>query len=274
MPQDIEGIIQNVSHIFYLSGDSKSFLIQVNQNFVLIRLSGKRSGDMDPILVKLQTDPNSYYGRKVSIRKVSKSTLKLGDDSHKILLYSEAKSSIQFVTEEVSKLEKTAHLVTYEGTVTNDQFIQAGIFILDKKVLVVMSALCVITNVKPVENGQKIVIRNAHLKKFGENRVGLLLCAKSRMIHLNTPESFHVSKSALKKFESNVIIQHCLNLKLSAKQIFAFYNSLDHLESLVSDLKRKYLLENSDFPQDVFDFLEFDRVDKVRMSVPISMIDQ
>lgn len=272
---DIQGTIQTISHVFYLSG-SKCFFIQVDEDFVMIQLSGVRTRDLDPILVRLQTNPNCYYGRTICIQHVSKRTIKLEDNCHKVLLYSD-KSSIRWIfrNEETSQPVTPSNLVTYEGTVTNDQCIKAGIFMLDKKVLVIMSALCVITNVGPVENGQKIVIRNAHLKKWGENRVGLILCAKSRITLLNQESTFHVSKAAMKMFESNLIIQHCLNLKISAKQIFAFYNTLDHLGShgIGSDWKSKYLIDALAFPQDVLDFLDFD-IEKVRVVFAVLHGDQ
>ena len=266
MPE-ISGIIENVSHIFYLSGDSKCFFVQVDQDFVMIRLNGVRTADLDPLLVEIQTQPHLFYGQRVLFQKLCKNRLKLDDFNYKVFVFT-SKSSLKISSNPgLDQGEKKCSLVTYEGIVTNDKCVQAGIFTLDNKVIVIMSTLCVITNVNSVKIGQKILVKNAHLKKFSD-KIGLILCAKGRIVNLTQFSSFHIHKKMHKMFENNVIIQHCLNLKLSAKQLFAFYNALDFLEShdIGFDAKTKYLTRSMEFPQKIFDFLDYN-LDQVKFLI-------
>ena len=70
------------------------------------------------------------------------------------------------------------------GIVTDDQLVTCGLFVLDNTVIVCQSSLCVITNVKKVIIGVKVLINNAHLKKvkgLGKIGNGMILCGKGRL---------------------------------------------------------------------------------------------
>ena len=70
----------------------------------------------------------------------------------------------------------------FSGIVTNDQLVDCGLFVLDNKVIVCQSTLCVITNIRKVKLGMKVAINNVHtikLKSLG--KIGMILCARGRL---------------------------------------------------------------------------------------------
>ena len=131
------------------------------------------------------------------------------------------------------------NLVNIDGIVTYDKCVQAGIFILDNKIVVVMSMLCVITNIRKVQSGFKISIRNAHLMKLTNDKSAIILCAKSLLIihEESTKSSIHF-KSDKQSFETNNIIQDCLHLRLSPKQLLKVFENLTCLEQNIKEVKK------------------------------------
>ena len=146
----------------------------------------------------------------------------------------------------MSKSKPKSGLINIEGIVTNDKCVQAGIFILDNKITVVMSSLCVITNIKEVQSGHKVSIRNAHILKMANEKTAVVLCAKSLLIIHRSEDpddgllnltgfSIHNSKSERERFESNAFIQDCLHLRLSPKQILKLFEYLTILEKNIKE---------------------------------------
>ena len=137
----------------------------------------------------------------------------------------------------------------FAGIVTNDKCTPAGIFILDNKIIVLISTLCVITNIKKVQNGLNVSIRNAHLMKLNSHfKSAVILCAKSHLIvHQDEDDnsknrlfSMH-DKQELKHFEVNPMIQECLHLKLSPKQLLKLFLYLSRIEQNINEVKKSNL---------------------------------
>lgn len=252
-----------VSHVFYLSGQPKSFFLHLKAEqgherpiFVLILLSK----ELDVSFKNLQLHPELFCGREIRMENLKRSTLSMSKGQVKVLLVG-AKSTL--VVGDEKKAEPLFDAcVTYQGIVTHDKCVDAGIFVVDNRVTVVMSTLCVITNVKSVQSGSKVVVRNGHMKRLPNNKFALLLCAKGRVDCLddNSNAMMH-SKRDHMKFEANHTVQMCLHLKLSAKQLLAMYQSLSVLETSVkqfktSNMKEKMLLSSSsDALSTFFDFV-------------------
>ena len=64
----IEGTVLSISHIFYLSGTSKTFFLQLKEadeendgksTFVMVRLAELRTKDLPKILVEMQMNSNT-----------------------------------------------------------------------------------------------------------------------------------------------------------------------------------------------------------------------
>ena len=155
----------------------------------------------------------------------------------------------------MSKSKPKSGLINIEGIVTNDKCVQAGIFILDNKITVVMSSLCVITNIKEVQSGHKVSIRNAHILKMANEKTAVVLCAKSLLIIHRSEDpddgllnltgfSIHNSKCERERFESNAFIQDCLHLRLSPKQILKLFEYLTILEKNIKEMKTSALKQN------------------------------
>ena len=80
----------------------------------------------------------------------------------------------------------------FSGIVTNDQLVDCGLFVLDNKVIVCQSTLCVITNIRKVKLGMKVAINNVHtikLKSLG--KIGMILCARGRLDILKDQGNTH-----------------------------------------------------------------------------------
>ena len=136
--------------------------------------------------------------------------------------------------------------IFFVGIVTNDKCASAGIFILDNKIIIIVSTLCVITNIKRVQNGLNVSIRNAHLMKPNSHfKSALILCAKSHLIIQQDEEddsknklfSMH-DKNELKHFEANPMIQECLHLKLSPKQLLKLFLYMSQIEQNINEAKK------------------------------------
>ena len=223
----IEGTILSISHIFYLSGTSKTFFLQLNESddekdekstFVMARLSEVRTKDLPKVLVEMQLNFNKFVGKKVIVQNLTKTILKTTNSSSSINVeaYILSKATIVEIKETISKyFQHAKNLVNYEGIVTDDHLVNCGLFILDNKVVVCQSTLCVITNIRRVKLGMKVALNNVHTKKLKKlGKVGLIFCSKGRLDILEDPQkgelitSMHSNETDLKLFEDNQIILH------------------------------------------------------------------
>ena len=274
MSTNIDGTVTAISHVFYLSGTSKSFWIQV-----LMKNEDKPRNILIPVektvngtFKNVQIYPEKYLGKQFTVKNVKRSNLSMNSGYVKIYRTNEYSTIDQVPTSIVSeppanynsksKPKKSGGLINIEGIVTNDKFVQAGIFILDNKITVVISSLCVITNIKEVQSGHKVSIRNGHILKMANQKTAVILCAKSLLIihkqqvdpdmdgdgllNLTGKFSIHNSKSERERFESNVFIQDCLHLRLSPKQSLKLFEYLTILEKNIKEMK------NSDLKQNLF----------------------
>ena len=247
----VKGRIVAISHIFYLSGNSKSFFIQLRFEetrnlFILVPVTA-RTSEIAKIWRDFQTSGHIFIGRYVTIKKVKMKSLAMTDRSVKIFMITDDTTVEFFDDEEPISNPFFKDLVSYEGIVTNDSMIDFGLCILDNKAIFCFSAICVITNVRKVQKGFKVSIDNAHYMKLNCGFIGLILCAKGRFESEDFPkEVLHPPIEDQRKFESNYIIQKCLNLKLSSKQIIQLFSELKDVEKALEFKNLTELILNDD----------------------------
>ena len=68
---------------------------------------------------------------------------------------------------------------SYEGVVTGTNESVSGIYILDKKIKLVLSHICLVSNIPIFKKGQKINITNGHFEKYNETFHILWACART-----------------------------------------------------------------------------------------------
>ena len=78
-------------------------------------------------------------------------------------------------------------LESYQGIVTNAIESSSGIYILDKKIKLILSPLCIVSNVQTFRKGQKISVNNAHFRNVKDSGKILCACAKTSVNILNDP---------------------------------------------------------------------------------------
>jgi hypothetical protein len=262
----LHGTVTAISHIFYLSGQSKSFFIEIQTrdktepSFVLVRI-----GSVDPTFRDVQIHPKSFIDCGVVITGLKGSSLMLNDHDVKIHMLtkdSTIEKTLVLKKEDEYLVAATEEvLVSYEGIVTRDQFMAAGIVVLDNKVTVVISTICVVTNVRMFKQGQRVGIHLAHLRRFQDGKqVVLIVCAKGRVDLLDDNSNSMHSRGDYKCFERNGLIKHCLYLKISAKQLLWLYQMVQtfqtHFEGILMPNPRQVenVLLGEEFPQDVLNF--------------------
>ena len=192
----------------------------------------------------MQFKANKFIDKTLRLKNYGRNVLNLNEGPVKVYVVTQ-NTQIE-VIENGRNLENNGKLVKYEGIVTNDKLIKSGIFVLDNKVLVVQSTLCVITNVRKVNLGMTVSINNAHVvKKLQSGKIGLLLCAKSRIDSADFAyNSIHSDPEDQKLFEKDEIIQKCLYLTLSSRQILFLADIFFTLEKQLKinlDFEPKFL---------------------------------
>ena len=78
-------------------------------------------------------------------------------------------------------------LESYQGIVTNAIESNRGIYILDKKIKLILSPLCIVSNVQILRKGQKVSVTNAHFRNVKDSGKILCACAKTTVNILNDP---------------------------------------------------------------------------------------
>ena len=265
----IKGTVVSVSHIFYHSG-LKTFFLSFNLNeekkddqptFLMIQAPILRTKDLHKILVEMQLNSNQFIGKKVMVENVARNNLTSKVSQINLKVYLLTKTTTFEILEDISTFlpqPTLQNLVNYEGIVTNDQLVNCGLFVLDNKVIVCQSTLCVITNIRKVKLGMKVAINNVHtikLKSLG--KIGMILCARGRLDILKDQGdiitgSIHSNQNDQKLYEENHIIRKVLDLRMSAYQVFALYEALSTLETTFTkkkckklNLASKFMVENS-----------------------------
>ena len=111
----IRGTVIAISHVFYLSGQSKSFWLQIqeesgNIKYFMVTIENT----LDPAFKHIQLHPESYYGRNVHLKNLAKFALGMAHGSIKV--YSIQDNSSIFVSESISKsIKPVDNLVNLEG---------------------------------------------------------------------------------------------------------------------------------------------------------------
>ena len=148
-----------------------------------------RTKDLHNILVEMQLNSNQFIGKKVRVENVTRNNLTSKVSQINLKVYLLTKTTTFEILEDISTFlpqPTSQNLVNYEGIVTNDQLVNCGLFVLDNKVIVCQSTLCVITNIRKVKLGMKVAINNVHTIKLKSLRkIGMILCARGRLDILN-----------------------------------------------------------------------------------------
>ncbi len=248
----IEGILEAVSHVFYLPGESKCFILQLRKKdngrmTVIARLHL-----CHPSLKQVQNDAHNLIGTFVKITDTKQKSLRVSPDLPPLDVYQVVKESTFEVMSDESMDDQDFEtsnntndsMVSYQGIVCNDKFKTAGIFSLDLKVTVVATGLCVITNLRQVSKGQKVMVREAHLEKEQNGRLSLYLCGRSRVdivddFRDNEDQdryqqiSMHC-KASVNNFSANGFVQYCLNENLTPRQILCLFRNVTQLSEIDS----------------------------------------
>ena len=79
----VSGHILAISHIFYLSGKSKSFFIHVlteakSHRFILVPLKG-RTREWKPLILQMQQNSHVFIGRFLSLENVTKRIISINE---------------------------------------------------------------------------------------------------------------------------------------------------------------------------------------------------
>ena len=113
----IRGNVIAISHVFYLSGQSKSFWLQIQEESGNIKYFMIQTENIvDPAFKHIQLHPESYYGRHVILRNLAKFALGMAHGSIKV--YSVQDNSSIFVSESISKsIKPIDNLVNLDGNV-------------------------------------------------------------------------------------------------------------------------------------------------------------
>ena len=126
-----------------------------------------------------------------------------------------------------SEIASARNLVSYEGIVTGTNESTSGIYVLDKKVKIVLSHICLVSNIPIFEKGQKIKVTNAHFEQLSETLRVLWACAKTVVTRVNNELSVRYEDTRLKLYNKeeymkqkvDPILNLCHDWSLSVREV-------------------------------------------------------
>ena len=218
----------SMSHVFYLKGN-KAFFITIktedNHVHVIVPIANKA-------FIRLQLEDKRFMGTKVAISQVrpyhrpgctpgtlfqlsSRSDLVLEEDDDDAMADDEA--------------------IYFEGIVTDSRHATSGVVILNRRVVLIATAICHITNVRMLAKGQKVTVANAARVELpeatGKANVALVLGAKSFL----RPEtdgdlpSLHC-KPNTSTFGSDTIVETALRLNCNHEDVLRLVRAKEALQ--------------------------------------------
>ena len=178
----VSGPLVALSHLFYLPRDSKLLFLTIgdeidkNEKAVVFSLSSSLLPTTRTKVKKMLSSPVSP-GTPLTITH-----LKTANVHDKAVLRSTRQTTVT-ISDDISPLTSFASsspdLITYRGIVTKAGEAGDGVHVLDKRVTLVSSLLCVATNLPHLPLGGVVTVHRAHCLQWKGQRV-LLLCGASR----------------------------------------------------------------------------------------------
>ena len=171
----------------------------------------------------------------------------------------------------ITECPSEKRLVSYEGIITDTEASYSGIYTLDKKVKLVLSHLCLISNVQIFRRGQKLHITNAHLGQLGEKRKLLWACGKT-LVRQGDEDCYSFDTSRQTKsgvhykedfavFENDPVLNLCHQWNLTTIEVL-YISDVYHKQYLVKfkDIVPDHLLHNKDYFSNVLKFAAIQKV--------------
>ena len=114
----------------------------------------------------------------VNVDETKSKTYKIYQTTHESRAFAIQNSLVQphDHKNEITGGDLTANLVSYEGIITNDKASTSGIYILDKEIELMLSPLCLVSNIQLFRRGQKLNVTHAHLANL--YYIKFLICEK------------------------------------------------------------------------------------------------
>ena len=135
------------------------------------------------------------------------------------------------VLSEVALLQplQNRQFITYAGIVTGNKESASGIYMVDKKVKLVLTHICLVSNIPIFEKGQKIKITNAHFELCHEPSKILWACARTAVFKVcnemasntfNRNQKLRLyDKEELTKQKSDPILNLCHDWNLNVSEV-------------------------------------------------------
>lgn len=121
-----------------------------------------------------------------------------------------------------------ASMVSYQGIITNALESNSGIYMVDKKVKLVLSHLCLVSNIQILRKGQRVQIRNAHYEQIGGKRKVLWACGRTEIRVLDELKTFNkcngvksriYNKEEVKVLKCNPVLNMCHKWNLTVYEV-------------------------------------------------------
>ena len=133
---EIQGYLTHLSHVFYITGRNKVFFLKIQEQNVVVPISLKQ-------FHFLQTENDLPIGEKLRITGL----IRL---EQPVAFQATSKSRIEVIAEDVEETvgDQDLRLDLLQGVVTDDSDAQSGIYVLNKRLTLVTTSLCHITNIR------------------------------------------------------------------------------------------------------------------------------
>ena len=178
----VSGPVVALSHLFYLPRDSKLLFLTIgdekgeDEKVVVFSLSSSLLPTTRTTVKQLLSSPVSP-GTLLTITH-----LKAANVHDKAVLRSSRQTTLS-ISDDILPLKSftpsSPELITYRGIVTKAVEAGDGVHILDKRVTLVSSLLCIATSLPNLPLGAVVTVHRAHCLQWQGQRV-LLLCGASR----------------------------------------------------------------------------------------------
>ena len=131
----------------------------------------------------------------------------------------------------LQQIGSSKQLVSYEGIVTGTNESASGIYILDKKFTLVLTHLCLLSNIPTFEKGQKIKVINCHFETYNESFKILWACGRTTVAKVayeasepefNCSESQRIyDKDEYTKQKTDPILYLCHDWNLNVSEVLS-----------------------------------------------------
>ena len=178
----VSGPVVALSHLFYLPRDSKLLFLTIrdekgeDEKAVVFSLSSSLLPTTRTIVKQLLSSPVPP-GTHLTITHLKAANV------HDTAVLRSSRQTTLTISDDILPLKSftpsSLELVTYRGIVTKAGEASDGVHILDKRVTLVSSLLCIATSLPHLPLGAVVTVHRAHCLQWRGQRV-LLLCGASR----------------------------------------------------------------------------------------------